>query len=189
MEKEFSLFRKSTFGGFNRKDVINYIEKLRNESFEYRKQVEETVNALNEKIIELENASNNVANNGDSAEVTVSQNSVSFADSYNGDISQATKHLKTVADELCRSLGDFIEKLSNKGIIEEDYNVIENEETFDNVFSYGESDNDFVGGILSSFSFICDAEIMQGTDKNTGEEKIEKNNIVSDILSGLSFLD
>ena len=31
MDKDFSSFRKSTFGGFNRKDVINYIEKMRND--------------------------------------------------------------------------------------------------------------------------------------------------------------
>ena len=53
MNKEYTSFRKAAFGGFNRRDVISYIEKMRNESFEYKKQVEETVKSLNEKIREL----------------------------------------------------------------------------------------------------------------------------------------
>lgn len=184
MEKEFSLFRKSAFGGFNRKDVISYIEKIRNESFEYRAQVENTVRKLNEKILELENAASLVEQNNGTAPVTPDINKACFDENYSGDISRATKHLKTVADELCRSLGEFIEKLSRKGLIEEGEGLLQSEDygTFDATDNTG----DFTADMLSSFGFICDnsTEVRD----TVGHEEGVADDPVSDILSGLSFL-
>ena len=54
MSSSERLFRNSVFGGFNKDDVIDYIENMKNEFFEYRSQVEQTVKELNKKIAALE---------------------------------------------------------------------------------------------------------------------------------------
>ena len=59
MESSFNKFRKAKFGGFNRKDVIDYIEKIQNEFFSYKKETDETVSRLREKISELEKLAEN----------------------------------------------------------------------------------------------------------------------------------
>lgn len=179
MDKDFSSFRKSTFGGFNRKDVINYIEKMRNESFEYKKQVEETVKSLNEKIRELEAAGLIMQQTAEEKEADVQQAAMLDC----ADIGQATKHLKVVADELCRSLGDFMDKLSEKGLFEAEEKLPEAEAQEEAV---SEEVLDFVDGILASISYL-------GGEYSTEKEaapKTQAKNItsVSDILSGYSFL-
>ena len=175
MEKEFGTFRKATFGGFNRKDVISYIEKMKNETYEYKMQVEETVRNLNEKIFELENA----VNLSDDA---VSAPSASFSSESVGDIKDATVHLKSVADELCRSLSDFIDKLTRKGLCEGDADLQDESVFSDNV------QTDKVSDILSVMSFLdgegdCDNSVLpsEKTQDNSDSE-------VERILSVLSFL-
>ena len=179
MEKEFSSFRKSTFG-FNRRDVINYIEKMRNESFEYEKQVEETVNSLNEKIIELENAARLME-----VDLSVSDEAEDAPAAENmSDINDATKHLKSVADELCRSLGEFMEKLSSKGLFVKSEEIVsdvpadieEAEET---------EEESLVDGILSSLSFLYEDKTEKVDAVVTAKEN---DTTISDILGGLSFL-
>ena len=44
------LLRKATFGGFNKEDVMQYIETMKTEFFDYKAQVEETIHELNEKL-------------------------------------------------------------------------------------------------------------------------------------------
>ncbi len=177
MGKEFGSFRKAAFGGFNRKDVIDYIEKMRNESFEYKKQVDETVRSLNEKIRELENAARFIES--PATPETVPDAEVPAVQDF-GDIGVATKHLKTVADELCRSLGDFIERLNENGLFENaEEPVCCNEETEDPVI---EEEPSLVDGILSSISYLGDA-----SDKKEAKEKACAEISVSDLLSGLSF--
>ena len=177
MGKEFGSFRKATFGGFNRKDVINYIEKMRNESFEYKKQVDETVKNLNEKIRELENAARLMESSAPAetelpVEETVTEN-------Y-GDIGVATKHLKTVADELCRSLGDFIDKLSEKGLFD---NTSEAEYEAGETESVAvEEELSLVDGILSSISYLGGIAEKEGVKESRTEEVS-----VSELLSGFSF--
>lgn len=170
MEKNFGTFRKATFGGFNRKDVISYIEKIKNETFEYRCQVEDTIKKLNEKIAELETAVE--------ADAVVTAPAV-VRDDFGGegytDIKDATQHLKSVADELCNSLGEFIEKLSQRGLCEVD--------TTSSCKEQPEPVND-VESILSSLAFLNGAKADSKTDdKNTGN-----CTDVDNILSGLSFL-
>ena len=178
MEKEFSTFRKATFGGFNRKDVISYIEKMRNESFEYKKQVEETVKSLNEKISELENAARLMENS--IADEVVADEEAPCEQSL-GDIGQATKHLKTVADELCRSLGDFMDKLSEKGLFEKKETACE---TAEEETACEPETMSLVDGILASISYLDETE---KTEKKEATEEIRLKS-VSDILSGYSFL-
>jgi len=179
MNKEFGSFRKMPFGGFNRKDVINYIEKMRNESFEYKKQVDETVKNLNEKIRELENAARLMESPAVSeAEAVCAEPS---QESF-GDIGVATEHLKTVADELCRSLGDFMDKLSEKGLFEKasQESCSEDEEAQE---ADEEKEISFVDGVLASISYF---DASEPETKNEAEEKAQQINI-SDLLSGYSF--
>ena len=172
MDKRFGTFRKATFGGFNRKDVISYIEKIKNETFEYRCQVEDTINKLNSKIAELEAA---LASDGKAAVAPISIKGGASVEEYT-DIKDATRHLKEVADELCSSLGEFIEKLSQRGLYESDSAA---------VYAAPEPDrvND-VESILSSLSFLSDAKAEKSTEvKNEGN-----GTKAEEILSGLSFL-
>ena len=181
MGKEFGSFRKATFGGFNRKDVIAYIEKMRNESFEYKKQVEDTVKSLNEKIRELENAAG-LMEKSDYCENTDAEKAVTPENC--NDIGQATKHLKTVADELCRSLGDFMDKLSERGLFDtssQDASAESEDEIMqDNEIS-------FVDVILSSISYLD--ENKASAEKAVEKSEAAKETDVSEILSGFSFLN
>lgn len=184
MEKEFGTFRKSAFGGFNRKDVIEYIEKMKNETYEYKLQVEETVKGLNEKICELESAASFIADSCtddaafDSASVVLSCESV-------GDIKQATKQLKFVADELCRNLGDFIEKLTRKGLCDIGNGSFGDEGDVSFSFENEEKSADKVSEILSAMSFL---EKESGKTKFIAESQKPKSTDVEEILSTLSFL-
>lgn len=185
MEKEFSTFRKSTFGGFNRKDVINYIEKMRNESYEYKMQVEETVRSLNEKIVELENAARlieaDVAHADEEANVSQTKENMS-------DINDATKHLKAVADELCGSLGEFMDKLSRKGLFEKSEDIISSDAPVAISNEDEPAEESLVDGILSSLSFIFQEKTAADTNAEVKEDK-KSEDTVSDILGGLSFLN
>lgn len=176
MEKKFGTFRKATFGGFNRKDVISYIEKIKNETFEYRCQVEDTIKKLNEKIIELEGALVTDANSSyisGKGEITIPS-----GEGYT-DIKDATQHLREVADELCSSLGDFIEKLSQRGLCDSDFTP-----SADISSAVEEESPTDVESILSSIAFLNEAETKTETDeKNQGS-----GTAVGDILSSLSFL-
>ncbi len=176
MNKEIGSFRKAPFGGFNRRDVINYIEKMRNESFEYKKQVDETVRQLNEKIRELENAASMLESPAVSESDTVCQEP--SAESF-GDIGVATEHLRTVADELCRSLGDFMDKLSERGLFEKaEDEYAEAEESLE------EKEVSFVDGILSSISYFGEAS----TEAENEPEKKAQQVSISDLLSGCGFI-
>lgn len=185
MEKEFSTFRKSTFGGFNRKDVISYIEKMRNESYEYKMQVEETVKSLNEKIVELENAARlmevDLAVCGEEVNAPATLENM-------GDISDATVHLKAVADELCRSLGEFMEKLSRKGLFEKTEDDISSEADIISETEEASDEKSLVDGILSSLSFIFE-DGAESDPVVEVKEAEKKSDTVTDILEVLSFLN
>lgn len=179
MEKEFGTFRKSAFGGFNRKDVIDYIEKMQNETFEYKKQVEQTVSSLNEKIFELEKAAMLIEQNA-SGENEIPVGSVELSGESVGDIRDATKHLKSVADELCRSLSGFIEKLTQRGLF--DANKESREEI---TFTEETKESDKVESILSVLSFLDKDSEKKNDDKQNDQQKKDS---VTSILDGLSFL-
>lgn len=171
MEKEFGTFRKAAFGGFNRKDVISYIEKMKNETYEYKLQVEQTVSSLNEKIAELEQAAALVQVELPEAEKE------SSAPVITGDIKDATRHLKSVADELCRSLGDFIEKLTKKGLCDGTTEMYEAEaDVVDGA--------DKVESILSVLSFLDEG--AESVKDERSEKENEKDGVAS-FLDGFSF--
>lgn len=135
------LFRKNVFGGFNRDDVIDYIENMKNDFFEYRAQVELTVKELNEKILKLESdlrtadiklseankkAEEAIENSmmskraAKSAEEQLEKEKAALAEKSENDplceINLATDRLKKVADEICDNLSTFIEKISENSI-------------------------------------------------------------------------
>ena len=57
MEKDI-LFKKATFGGFDKEDVMNYIAKITDEFQAYKNQTIVTVDKLREKIDALEKEKN-----------------------------------------------------------------------------------------------------------------------------------
>lgn len=140
MDNNFSRLRKSTFGGFNKKDVIAYIEKVKNESYEYKTRIEKTVSELNAQVAELRKTADEALKEKEEllrqiGELTSGELSVVAKDSTNetvSEINEATTHLKNVADELCQSLREFMEKISENSvsvILEGTAN--EDEEAFD----------------------------------------------------------
>lgn len=124
MDHSNRLFRKAVFGGFNKDDVIDYIESMKNEFFEYKKQVEETINELHQKINELEQIASRAA--------VAASSSVSGQEPQKGEdtktdkpdnvgfsvtaINEATDHLKATADRLCENLTEFMDRISTSCI-------------------------------------------------------------------------
>lgn len=133
------LFRKNVFGGFNKDDVIDYIENMKNEFFEYRSQVEQTVKELNGKVASLENdvrtANQKLAEANKKAAEAIENSEAATAAAEKaaeeklakekaalaaeksendplGEINLATDRLRRVADEICDNLSSFIEKIS-----------------------------------------------------------------------------
>lgn len=115
MEKNNRLFRKATFGGFNKDDVIDYIEKMKLEFFEYRSQVEETIKELNEKIASFESMDyvlQNILNEDQQIKADSPDVEYDYGDDAISYINEATNHLKKVADELCDNLNKFMKKFN-----------------------------------------------------------------------------
>lgn len=135
------LFRKNVFGGFNRDDVIDYIEKTKNDFFEYRSQVELTVKELNEKVKKLEenlqisNAKLAEANKkaaeaiesskmsmqaAQTAEEQLEKEKAALAEKNENDpvdeINLAAERLRRVADEICDNLSSFIERIAKNSV-------------------------------------------------------------------------
>lgn len=94
------MFRKATFGGFNKEDVMQYIETMKTEFFDYKSQVEETIRELNEKLASLESA-------GISGSASSEEESLHTGDPAMS-INEAAEHLKRVADEICEKMSRLI---------------------------------------------------------------------------------
>lgn len=176
MNKESVLFRKAAFGGFNRRDVIDYIERMRNESYEYKKQVEETVKSLNEKIRELENAARLIESPAPCCDEVICDEP-----SEEGlcEIGEATQHLKSVADELCRSLGDFMDKLNEKGLFEKASDGFGEAEEIPK-----KEEMSFVDGVLASISYFEEPCAV----KEKPDEKKPRLISVDELLSDFGFI-
>ena len=105
MEKTNRLFRKAAFGGFQKEDVMQYIETMKTEFFDYKAQVEETIRELNEKLEAFEQGSGAPAD-------------VPAAPAQSGEtalsINQATEHLKQVADELCDKMNRLLGRMQSE---------------------------------------------------------------------------
>ena len=200
MEENYISFRKAKVGGFNKKDVISYIEKMRNDFFDYKKAVETTIDQLNSKIRELETACEMQKETVKEIVVEVPVEVEKKADPLN-DINEATSQLLLVADELCRSLSDFMTRITSG-----EQNVVQTAskpEIFEDVSAYIEEtakeifeeapdaklhkSEDKVAEILNSsvnFSFFADSaeKNMTNTEKNKNEKTI------LDSLGACSFL-
>ena len=100
MENKNRLFRKAKFGGFNKEDVMQYIETMKKDFFDYKAQVEETISELNERLAAFE----------DGGEASV-EKATAFADDNALSINKATEHLKEVADELCDKMNRLIGRM------------------------------------------------------------------------------
>ena len=212
MEGNYISFRKTKVGGFNKKDVISYIEKMRNDFFDYKVAVESTIDKLNAKVRELEMACEDQMEQVRELEAAcedqkeqirevivevpvVTENS---ADPLN-DINEATSQLRIVADELCRNLSDFMLKMSTKENNSAKPEIFENvsayiEETAKEIFEEASecaeakaSAQDKVSEILnSSLNFSFSKENSAPAEVKVEEPKKEKN--ILDCLSGRSFL-
>ena len=97
------LFRKAAFGGFNKEDVMQYIETMKTEFFEYKAQVEETIRELNEKLQALEQTA--LPETPQAVVFPVLEGDPAMS------INEATNHLKQVADELCEKMNRLIGSL------------------------------------------------------------------------------
>lgn len=204
MEENFVSFRKAKVGGFNKKDVISYIEKMRNDFFDYKKAVEATIDQLNAKVRELEAACAGQKEQVREVIVEVPVAVETNTDPLN-DINEATSQLRLVADELCKSLTDFMLKMTagDQSPIQASVKT----EIFENVSAYIEETakeifeeaseassheaeeivNDKVADILnSSINFSFTKENSVRTEQKTEEPKKEKN--ILDCLNSCSFL-
>ncbi len=106
--------RKSTFGGFNKQDVIAYIEKVKNEAYEEKTRLQKQVKELTDKISGLEAQVSAFDAEKDKLVKKIGELSVSGEGKHETveEINEATNHLKNVADELCQSLRDFMQRIS-----------------------------------------------------------------------------
>lgn len=119
MENCNQLFRTTVFGGFNKDDVIDYIEKTKNEFYSYRKQVEETIAALNKKIRDLESIGLQMPIEEEPQKFEIHDTSSKASDQIMSsvtEINEATELLRKTADLLCTSLGDFIEQITQNSV-------------------------------------------------------------------------
>ncbi len=202
MDGNYINFRKARVGGFNKKDVISYIEKMRNDFYDYKKAVEATVDQLNAKIRELESAceeqKQEIQTPVEEAPVAPQKSNDPLAD-----INEATNQLRMVADELCKNLSDFMSKInyeaqnceqetaeveeteSVEAYIEE---IAENilEETFEKDI---QTESDRVSSILNAslnFSFCKD----ESTESEPiCEVRTEAKKSILDSLSSSSFFN
>ena len=128
------LFRNAVFGGFNKDDVIDYIENMKNEFFEYRSQVEQTIKELNEKVAALREEA--VAAKKEAFEaVAASKAAIAAAEEKAAEaevrsaemaakadpdaveeINSAADKLRRVADELCDSLTGFLDRIAESSV-------------------------------------------------------------------------
>lgn len=143
MENEFGKLRKKAFGGFNPKDVVDCIEKTRNELYEYKTSAQKNIEELKEKVEKLESekaalekvnadlakANSELLENAKAEDKPAAENT---GDSLTViEINAATSELKKVADDLCTSLRDFMDRIAQNSISVVVENKDDEEEDFD----------------------------------------------------------
>lgn len=107
MDNKNRMFRKAAFGGFNKEDVMQYIETMKTEFFEYKAQVEETIRTLNDQLASAEAPADGVVPQAQEAEDTATS------------INEATAHLKQVADELLDKMNRLLGRIQPEQAAEE----------------------------------------------------------------------
>ena len=220
MDNNFMKLRKSTFGGFNKQDVIAYIEKVKNDAYEEKNRLQKQIKELTDKIGDLEAQVSAFDGEKDKLVKRIGELSVSGEGSHETveEINEATNHLKNVADELCQSLRDFMQRISEnccsvvfegeekdaedefdgeKFIAEleaEIYAKLGVEESEDEEEeeiteeSEAEDASEAVQDKVSSILSSVTAFSSEEEKKKEEAEKEEKDTTVSDILGALSFL-
>ena len=195
MDNNINKFRKATFGGFNRKDVIDYIEKIQNEFYDYKKETEKTVEKLNEKISQLEALSCSCETTECVAEE--SKQETALLSEENGsasEINMATAKLRNVTDELCRSLNDFMDKLTENSIsvmFDIPCEACEQQECEEEIAVTDEecpAELDRVQNILGrvACAFVQESNVNEIKAQETSDSK--RRNSVTDILNSASFV-
>ncbi len=109
------VFRKTVFGGFNREDVINYIEKLKNEFFEYKTNTDSIISGLYEKINSLNDLLEET-----SSQLQVLKDKPQCSDDSKEDISvslnkisKEASEIKSGADLVCLNFEDLIKLMGS----------------------------------------------------------------------------
>lgn len=170
MENFSNVFRKTPFGGFNREDVVNYIEKIKNDFFEYKNNAQKTIDELTDKIRELEKkVQESINERTDNSEKECAQIDVS---SSVNKINEAACHLQQTAEKICDDIGVFLDKVLQS---KQDEAGVENEE------ETHEENNEVI--IPSSGVF---AQIISDTLEASEEKEAKK---VSDNTEKASILD
>ncbi len=227
MDNNFSNLRKSTFGGFNRKDVVAYIEKARNNHYSEKVRLEKELEELKAQLEEKESTiaqqkalicewesrvASELEEKQELMEIAERLKTEILANEEKDDnpvaeINQATSKLKDVADELCNSLKDFIERISEnsyslvieskpekefdgKKILDEieaqlhaDLDKAQHESADEPESEKAEETDGVISSILSTISGFA----VENQEQPEEKEK-EDDSAVSSILSGLSFL-
>lgn len=160
MENSTKLFRKSPLG-FNREDVINYIEKLKNDFYEYKVSSEKTVNELSEKIKELENE---ICNKNADTQVKSTADEIDFSSSVS-QINEATDRLKETAEKICDDIGDFLSKALSFDKPSANFDELSGEDKFD---------VDFI--LNKEFTSVSD---VFESDENSNKSEIDEPDLTS----------
>lgn len=179
--------RKSTFGGFNKQDVIAYIEKVKNDAYEEKNRLQKQVKELTDKIGDLEAQVSAFDAEKDKLVKRIGELSVSGEGKNETveEINEATNHLKNVADELCQSLRDFMQRISENccSVVIEDGEGEEDEE-FD-----GEK---FIAELEAEIYAKLGVEEAEASEEETTPEDVQQEapesnpDRVSSILSSVS---
>lgn len=185
MEGNYYNFRKAKVGGFNKKDVINYIEKMRNEFYDYKKAVESTVDSLNAKISELEA----LVDTDKCMKTAEPENAALAADDIQdpiSDINDAAIKLRMVADELCRNLTNFMASATVEAVVALDEISDEVDCDVEAAQEQNEVKKDKVSEILGlSVNFIYEKDDCEIKEQKAAED----NKLILDKLSSSAFFN
>lgn len=181
--------RKTTFGGFNKQDVIAYIEKVKNEAYEEKTRLQKQVKELTDKIGELEMQVSSFDEEKDKLVKRIGELSVDGEGKNETveEINEATNHLKNVADELCQSLRDFMERISENccSVIIEDGEG-EAEDEFDGAKLMAELEAEIYAKLGVEEAEKEEAEAEEAKEEAQPEPVQLKDDKVSSILSSVS---
>lgn len=125
MEKDI-LFKKATFGGFDKEDVMNYIAKITDEFQAYKNQTIVTVDKLREKIDALEKEKNELQEKYDNLCEEMNGIQEKTEESAH-EAAVNTNEIKQIIESLYENINGFMSVLSNtenEPVAEESVNEI-----------------------------------------------------------------
>lgn len=125
MEKDI-LFKKATFGGFDKEDVMNYIAKITDEFQSYKNQTIVTVDKLREKIDALEKEKNELQEKYDN--LCEEMNGIQEkTEESTPEAAVNTDEIKQIIESLYENINGFMSVLGNtenEPVAEESVNKI-----------------------------------------------------------------